>query len=401
MIHSPSELVERGVDLGASPRAIICWGRLAKVWALLQRDRDRGLSGGHPGSGAVHPQPPHLARPARGQPRPHDRGGHPGHRRAGADPMRTRDRRGDREPLVNLADITEIELLILKRMRECHDRRSPQPVARLRLRLRRAARLAGRRPVLRRSTGRSRRSPTSRRSSSASSSSRARRRWSASPTCRCRRAAASTACRSPRPSPGRSPRSACRRCSSRIRSAWSPSTPGFEHLGGRPAADRQEPRRPLPRRLSARRAACRRCSAAAASARRSAATCASTVAAAGDLRLPVRRCRRASLQRAGAAQRHARRVPRAHRQRVRLRAAARSRRAGSRRSTSRPAAARTISRGALAELAERARELAGRRAARRRRSSTSTSCASASIRRQSDIALSEFVAERRLRKTYN
>ncbi len=33
--HSPSELVERGVDLGASPRAIICWGRLAKVWALL------------------------------------------------------------------------------------------------------------------------------------------------------------------------------------------------------------------------------------------------------------------------------------------------------------------------------------------------------------------------------
>ncbi|MSO30889.1 MAG: MoxR family ATPase [Acidobacteria bacterium] len=38
-IHSPSELVERGVDLGASPRAIICWGRLAKVWALLQRER--------------------------------------------------------------------------------------------------------------------------------------------------------------------------------------------------------------------------------------------------------------------------------------------------------------------------------------------------------------------------
>jgi MoxR-like ATPase len=37
--HSPSELVERGVDLGASPRAIICWGRLAKVWALLQRER--------------------------------------------------------------------------------------------------------------------------------------------------------------------------------------------------------------------------------------------------------------------------------------------------------------------------------------------------------------------------
>src|SRR6202030_3919279 len=38
-VHSPSELVERGVDLGASPRAIICWGRLAKVWTLLQRER--------------------------------------------------------------------------------------------------------------------------------------------------------------------------------------------------------------------------------------------------------------------------------------------------------------------------------------------------------------------------
>ena len=37
--RSPSELVERGVDLGASPRAIICWGRLAKVWALLMRGR--------------------------------------------------------------------------------------------------------------------------------------------------------------------------------------------------------------------------------------------------------------------------------------------------------------------------------------------------------------------------
>jgi MoxR-like ATPase len=37
--HSPSELVERGVDLGASPRALIVWGRLAKVWALLVRHR--------------------------------------------------------------------------------------------------------------------------------------------------------------------------------------------------------------------------------------------------------------------------------------------------------------------------------------------------------------------------
>jgi MoxR-like ATPase len=39
LVYSPSELVERGVDLGASPRAIICWARIAKVWALLQRRR--------------------------------------------------------------------------------------------------------------------------------------------------------------------------------------------------------------------------------------------------------------------------------------------------------------------------------------------------------------------------
>jgi MoxR-like ATPase len=39
LVHSPSELVEHSVDLGASPRAIICWGRLAKVWALLVRRR--------------------------------------------------------------------------------------------------------------------------------------------------------------------------------------------------------------------------------------------------------------------------------------------------------------------------------------------------------------------------
>jgi MoxR-like ATPase len=37
--RSPSELVERGVDLGASPRAIIAWSRLAKVWALLRCER--------------------------------------------------------------------------------------------------------------------------------------------------------------------------------------------------------------------------------------------------------------------------------------------------------------------------------------------------------------------------
>ena len=37
--RSPSDMVERGVDLGASPRAIIAWSRLAKVWALLQCER--------------------------------------------------------------------------------------------------------------------------------------------------------------------------------------------------------------------------------------------------------------------------------------------------------------------------------------------------------------------------
>ena len=38
--RSPSELVETCVDLGASPRATICWGRLVKVWALLLHKRD-------------------------------------------------------------------------------------------------------------------------------------------------------------------------------------------------------------------------------------------------------------------------------------------------------------------------------------------------------------------------
>ena len=37
--RSPSDMVERGVDLGASPRAIIARSRLAKVWALRQRER--------------------------------------------------------------------------------------------------------------------------------------------------------------------------------------------------------------------------------------------------------------------------------------------------------------------------------------------------------------------------
>ncbi|HJN46863.1 MAG: hypothetical protein CL477_03380 [Acidobacteria bacterium] len=37
--RSPSPLVEHYVDLGGSPRATICWGRLVKVWALLDGRR--------------------------------------------------------------------------------------------------------------------------------------------------------------------------------------------------------------------------------------------------------------------------------------------------------------------------------------------------------------------------
>jgi len=38
--RSPSRLVEEYVELGGSPRATICWGRLVKVWALLSGRRD-------------------------------------------------------------------------------------------------------------------------------------------------------------------------------------------------------------------------------------------------------------------------------------------------------------------------------------------------------------------------
>jgi MoxR-like ATPase len=37
--RSASEMVEKCVDLGASPRATICWGRLVKVWTLLNGRR--------------------------------------------------------------------------------------------------------------------------------------------------------------------------------------------------------------------------------------------------------------------------------------------------------------------------------------------------------------------------
>jgi MoxR-like ATPase len=38
--RSPAQLVEQCVDLGASPRATICWARLVKVWTLLRRHDD-------------------------------------------------------------------------------------------------------------------------------------------------------------------------------------------------------------------------------------------------------------------------------------------------------------------------------------------------------------------------
>ena len=85
--HSPSELVETGVDLGASPRAIIVWGRLAKVWALLVRRRDEVYPEDIQDLAHLRAGPPPLARPARRQPRPDHRRGDQGRHREDADPM--------------------------------------------------------------------------------------------------------------------------------------------------------------------------------------------------------------------------------------------------------------------------------------------------------------------------
>ena len=82
--HSPSELVETGVDLGASPRAIIVWGRLAKVWALLVRRRDEVYPEDIQDLATVRAEPSSVARPARRQPRPDDRRGDQGHHRQDA-----------------------------------------------------------------------------------------------------------------------------------------------------------------------------------------------------------------------------------------------------------------------------------------------------------------------------
>ena len=117
LTYSPSELVERGVDLGASPRAIICWGRLGKVWALLQRHRTEVLPEDIQDLAPYILCASHLARAPRRKPRPDNRGGHQGRHRTGADSVNTRQASTpEGAPLVSLADITAIELLILRRM---------------------------------------------------------------------------------------------------------------------------------------------------------------------------------------------------------------------------------------------------------------------------------------------
>ena len=112
--RSPSELVERYVDLGGSPRATICWGRLVKVWSLLARGRAevypedvQDLAGyvlGHRiWAGAARGRPGGLGR--RGHRRDHRAGAHSVSARAG-------------EELVSWTEVQDIELVIVRRMRE-------------------------------------------------------------------------------------------------------------------------------------------------------------------------------------------------------------------------------------------------------------------------------------------
>ena len=89
-LHSPSDLVERGVDLGASPRAIICWSRLAKVWALLQRGRAEVFPEDIQDLAPFVLGPSHLARTARRRAWAHLGAGHPRRHRSGTDSMRVR-----------------------------------------------------------------------------------------------------------------------------------------------------------------------------------------------------------------------------------------------------------------------------------------------------------------------
>src|SRR4029079_11685848 len=74
------------------------------------------MPGEHPECGAVHPRPPDLARPARRQPRPHHRQSDRRRHRKSSHSLRTRET--DVEAFVHLSELTEVELLIMRRMRE-------------------------------------------------------------------------------------------------------------------------------------------------------------------------------------------------------------------------------------------------------------------------------------------
>ena len=178
----------------------------------------------------------------------------------------------------------------------------------------------------------------------------------------------------------RSPRSACRRCSFRIRSAWSPSTAASSISAAlRPRTGKSHVVHCLDAYQYQRGLQ---------TVRRSGSI---STSLGGFVRrqamLPVISdflFDDAEAVRAGAvaAQRDARRLPRADRQRVRVRAAAISRPAGSRSSTSRPAR-RGRSRAAPTATSARARAtLAGRRQSRWRKISDSTSSRSVWTRRR-------------------
>ena len=153
----PSDLVEQHVDLGASPRATICWGRLVKVWALLVRRVTRSIRK-ISGSGQICPGPPHLARAACRQPRPDAGDGDRRHRGKSADSMKA----VVQADLVDMAEIAEIELRILRRMKEVHARRARQRVPRSRRRLSWDCATGSPATACRPSTGRSPPSRTSR-----------------------------------------------------------------------------------------------------------------------------------------------------------------------------------------------------------------------------------------------
>ena len=201
---------------------------------------------------------------------------------------------------------------------------------------------------------------------------------------------------SPRRSPGPSPRSACRRRSSRT------VRPG--HLrsrlpapGRRGAAHRARPRRPLPGRLPGAARARAGAGTARASARRSAGFVRPTGAPAGDLGLPVRRRPRGACRswRCSTSPTTCSSCSSTARSPSTCRAC---RRAGSRSRTSRPAGRATISRRAYAALAERARDWQDQTRAAARDAELDVVRARADEARR-DLALSEFVVERRLRRS--